>query len=77
MFRDVTISQAQTEVVIKIKSLVRTELEYNMDGWMDGWMVLLISLRRIKIIFPPNGHIGRAWLWNYSADTLSNAFNRP
>jgi hypothetical protein len=41
-------------------------------GWLVGWLVFILRLViRIKsTISPPEGHIRRAKLWNYSAVTL-------
>src|SRR5689334_21874497 len=40
-------------------------------GWLVGWLVFILRLlMRIKSpISPPEGHIRRAKLWNYSAAT--------
>jgi hypothetical protein len=40
--------------------------------WLVGWLEL-ISVQRMGIkstILPPEGHVGRAKLWIYSAATL-------
>jgi len=41
-------------------------------GWLVGWLEL-IFVRRMGIkstILPPEGHVGRAELWIYSAAAL-------
>ena len=42
------------------------------SGWLVGWLVFILRLLMgIKsTISPPEGHIRRAKLWNYSDDTL-------
>ena len=52
--------------------LVRLEHRQSSGGWLVGWLVFILRLLMgIKsTISPPEGHIRRAKLWNYSADTL-------
>ena len=51
---------------------LRAKAEIWLVGWLVGWLEL-IFVRRMGIkstILPPEGHVGRAELWIYSAAAL-------
>jgi hypothetical protein len=54
-----------------LKRLSITSALGGLVGWLVGWYSFYVWLMRIKsTISPPEGHIRRAKLWDYSADTL-------
>jgi hypothetical protein len=63
-----TCSHRQIQLLLQIYN---EEFGSGQVGWLVGWYSCFVWLMEIKsAIWPPEGHIRRAKLWNYCADAL-------